>query len=266
VRRPPRRVSVLSPGPGRRGRLSPSSTGRGRYRQGPRPDRGPLPERSLRLRPVVPAPAHRAALVRRHAALRVPEAPQQVSADGDLHRRTRDARDGPVCAAQERRHDRGRPRDDVPAGQRPRRVGSGGGEAVVAMALAIRIAGIRLGALVMAGAAVPSLRAQQRDTVPDNLAVTEPVYQGWKYYQVYSHATGHTRVPAATTVSAISTADSSTARCDTPTASSIASSWRARTTTIACRPASSSPTFPAWSPLITVSMSVRCEASCVAAA
>ena len=53
------------------------------------------------------------------------------------------------------------------------------------MALAIRIAGIRLGALVMAGAAVPSLRAQQRDTVPDNLAVTEPVYQGWKYYQVY---------------------------------------------------------------------------------
>src|SRR5439155_797137 len=47
----------------------------------------------------------------------------------------------------------------------------------------------------------PSLRAQQRDTVPDNLAVTEPVYQGWKYYQVYcarchgDNATGGVRAP-----------------------------------------------------------------------
>lgn len=53
------------------------------------------------------------------------------------------------------------------------------------MALDVRIAVIRLGALAMAGAAAPSLRAQQRDTVPARLAVTEPVYQGWKYYQVY---------------------------------------------------------------------------------
>jgi len=64
-------------------------------------------------------------------------------------------------------------------------VGSGGGEALVSVALDVQIAVLGLAALAVAGAAGPSLRAQQRDTVPDKLAVTEPVYQGWKYYQVY---------------------------------------------------------------------------------
>jgi len=69
------------------------------------------------------------------------------------------------------------------------------------MPLDVRIAVIGLGALALAGLAAPSLRAQQRDTGPDRLAVTEPVYQGWKYYQVYcarchgENATGGFKAP-----------------------------------------------------------------------